>query len=137
LLGEWTAPTDNMEYPNQTVLKLASADSKKYKTEWKKLVESGMVVNVSYILDDVFCAFGDNGFYEVEIVNAARALRLFESSTARREFLVRVIHYLKVQGCFGSLEDGFDNFEDTAGGCDEVVQEAICYLLEHPEWTPE
>ena len=118
----------------QDVNKLASADSKKYKTEWKKLIESGMVYNVSSILDDIYIGMGDTGCYRVETVNAARALRLFESSAAREQFLVCVIHYMKVKGWFGSIEEGFDNFEDTAGGCDEVTMDAACYLLDHPEW---
>ena len=117
----------------QDVNKLASADSKKYKTEWKKLIESGMVYNVSSILDEVYIGMVD-GYYGVETVNAARALRLFESSDAREQFLVRVIHYMKVKGWFGSLEEGFDNFEDTARGCDEITMDAACYLLDHPEW---
>jgi hypothetical protein len=53
-------------------------------------------------------------------------------------FVLKVIHYLKLEGSFNRDERkwDFDTFEDTAGGCDEVTQDAAVYLIEHPRWQP-
>jgi hypothetical protein len=120
---------------NALVLKMAANDSKKYKAAWKKLIECDMVRNVERILEDCYDAFHlelDHG------TDACKAfLALGPSGSAKwQEFCVRVIHYLKVHGSFGSLEEGLDTFEDTAGGCDEITWDAAIYLLENPEWTP-
>lgn len=113
---------------------MAAGDSNEYKAAWKNLIDSGMVENVSYILEDCFLALGDQDGYDENIVKSARAMGLHKKD-ARQQFVMRVIHYLKVNGSFGSLEDGFDNFQDTAGGCDEVTENAMLYLLANPEWT--
>jgi hypothetical protein len=54
-----------------------------------------------------------------------------------QEFKLRVVGYLYNRGSFGyeAAEQGYDDFEDTAGGCDEIAWNAACFLLEHPEWT--
>jgi hypothetical protein len=51
-----------------------------------------------------------------------------------QEFKLRVIHYLHSQGSFHTEGGGYDDFEDTAGGCDEITWDAACYLLENPDW---
>jgi hypothetical protein len=117
-----------------TVNDMAAGDSTEYKVAWEKLIESGMVANVSYILEDCFAALSDMDTYDDIIIKAARKLGLHKKE-ARWQFVMRVIHYLKVTGSFGSLEHGFDDFEDTAGGCDEITENAMIYLLTHPEWA--
>jgi hypothetical protein len=48
-----------------------------------------------------------------------------------------VIQYLRSRGSFHCEETKlFDDFEDTAGGCDETTQDAAMYLIENPDWTP-
>jgi hypothetical protein len=58
------------------------------------------------------------------------------NSLPRQEFTLLLIKYLHRRGCFHNEDTrDFDDFEDTAGGCDEVTQDAAMYLIENPEWT--
>jgi hypothetical protein len=118
----------------QEVIKLELRTA--YKSPWKRFVNNRNVVeNVFAILDDCYeplCLKDCNP----EGWKAARALG-GRHTFKWQEFKLRVIGYLYNSGSFGyeSAEEGYDDFEDTAGGCDEVAWDAACFLLEHPEWT--
>lgn len=106
-----------------------------YKRTWKKAVENGLVENVQGILNecaDYLCH--DEEDLGAEIVTAAKARFGKADSLQRQEFTLLVIKYLKHNGSFIDEEGGFDTFEDTAGGCDEVTQDAAMYLINNPEW---
>ena len=97
--------------------------------DWKKFVEKGDVIdNVVRILDECLDHMDSHDF-----PGFAEAM---DNKIKWEEFCLRVIHHLKVKGSFGSVEDGFNDFEDTAGGCDEITWRSMTYLIEHPEWTP-
>ena len=60
-----------------------------------------------------------------------------EDTPEREEFCILVIQYLKGNGSFHCENTRtFDDFEDTAGGCDEITQNAAMYLIENPDWKP-
>ena len=106
-----------------------------YKRNWKMAIEQGLVENVQGILDecaDYLCH--DKADFEAEFVAAAKARFGKAGSLQRQEFTLLVIKYLKHNGSFIDEEGGFDDFEDTAGGCDEVTQDAAMYLINNPEW---
>lgn len=128
-----TRPTSR-EVMRQRVIAMETRTA--YKKSWKQAVEQGLAENVQDILDD--CA--DYLYYDretpSEFIEAAKARLGKTNSLHRQEFTLLVIQYLHTKGSFYN-EDAreFDTFEDTAGGCDEITQEAAMYLIEHPEWT--
>ena len=123
----------------QEVIKMAADENKTYKAGWRKLVMqkySGVVENVFGILEDCYsplCTKSSNP----EGWKAARELG-GRQTLKWQSFKLRVIQYLQNEGSFGSPDEegGFNDFEDTADGCDETAWDAACYLLEHPEWVP-
>ena len=123
----------------QEVIKMAADENKTYKAGWRKLVMqkySGVVENVFGILEDCYSPLRTKSS-NPEGWKAARELG-GRQTLKWQSFKLRVIQYLQNEGSFGSPDEegGFNNFEDTAGGCDETAWDAACYLLEHPDWTP-
>jgi hypothetical protein len=103
---------------------------------WKRFVNNRNVVeNVFAILDDCYPSLRLKDS-NPEGWEAARALG-GRDTFKWQEFKLRVVGYLYNRGSFGyeAAEEGYDDFEDTAGGCDEIAWNAACFLLEHPEWT--
>ena len=106
-----------------------------YKRHWKMAIERGLVENVQSILDECaeyLCVVEDHG---ADFVAAAKTRFGKADSLQRQEFTLLLIKYLHRKGSFIDEQGGFDTFEDTAGGCDEVTQDAAMYLIENPEWT--
>ena len=115
---------------------IAMETRRAYKSYWKMAVENGLVENVQGILHECaeyFCH--DEEDLGAEIVTAAKTRFGKAGSLQRQEFTLLVIKYLKHNGSFIDEQGGFDTFEDTAGGCDEVTQDAAMYLIKNPEWT--
>jgi hypothetical protein len=109
-----------------------------YKYDWKRAVERGLMKNVQNILDecaDYLCHDEDD--LGAEFVAAAKVRFGKEDTLERQEFCLLVIQYLRSRGSFHCEETKlFDDFEDTAGGCDEITQDAAMYLIKNPDWTP-
>ena len=123
----------------QEVIKMAADENKTYKAGWRKLVMqkySGVVENVFGILEDCYSPLRTKSS-NPEGWKAARELG-GRQTLKWQSFKLRVIQYLQNEGSFGSPDEegGFNDFEDTADGCDETAWDAACYLLEHPEWVP-
>ena len=105
-----------------------------YKFGWKRFVnKGGLIPNVFGILEDCYSSLRSKDSNE-EGFMAARALG-GRDTLKWQEFKLRVIHYLTVHGSFYT-NGGYDDFEDTAGGCDEITWDAACYLLANPAWSP-
>lgn len=115
---------------------IAMEGRKAYKLHWKMAIERGLVENVQNILDECseyLCEVEEHG---ADFVAAAKARFGKANSLQRQEFTLLLIKYLRHQGSFHNEETcDFDDFEDTAGGCDEVTQNAAMYLIENPEWN--
>jgi len=111
------------------VAKMASDDSKKDKADWNKLIKRGVFENVQGILLDCYSSLraedsNPDGW------KAARELG-GRDSVKWPQFTLRVIQKLKDQRAFNiGSENGLDDFEDTAGGCDEITWDAAVELLE-------
>lgn len=104
-----------------------------YKTGWKRFVNKGGVIpNVFGILEECYSSLRSKDSNE-EGFMAARALG-GRDTLKWQEFKLRVIHYLHSHGSFHTEGGRYDDFEDTAGGCDEITWNAACYLLENPDW---
>lgn len=118
----------------QEVISLAEEKSKAFKAGWKKLVmQRDMVENVFGILEECYSSLRTKSSNEGGW-KAARELG--GRDTAKwQEFKLRVIRHLFEKGSFGSPEEegGFHDFEDTAGGCDEIAWDAACDLLAEPK----
>ena len=138
--AEPAAAEEKLLTPNQLrqeVIKMAASNNKAFKAGWRKLIMkqySGMVENVFGILEDCYSSLRTKD-RNPEGWNAARELG-GRDTLKWQSFKLRVISYLYEEGSFGSPDDeyGFQDFEDTAGGCDEVAWNAACYLLENPGW---
>jgi len=109
-----------------------------FKLHWKMAIERGLVENVQRILNecaDYLCH--DKEDLGAEFVTAAKTRFGKAGSLQRQEFTLLVIKYLHRSGSFHNEDTrDFDDFEDTAGGCDEVTENAAIYLIENPDWTP-
>ena len=105
-----------------------------YMSKWKDAVNSGLVENIQDILDDCYEGFICENEHRSDFVEATKKRFGIKGSVQWQEFCILVIQYLRVQDSFID-EDGYiDNYEDTAGGCDEIVYEAAVDLIENPEW---
>ena len=108
-----------------------------YKRNWKMAIERGLVENVQGILYE--CAeylCHDLEDHDADFVAAAKTRFGKADSLQRQEFTLLLIKYLHRNGSFHNEDTrDFDDFEDTAGGCDEVTQDAAMYLIENPGWT--
>jgi hypothetical protein len=107
-----------------------------YKRHWKMAIEQGLVENVQGILNecaDYLCH--DKEDLGAEFVTVAKTRFGKADSLQRQEFTLLLIKYLHRKGSFHNENTrDFDDFEDTAGGCDEVTQDAAMYLINNPEW---
>lgn len=115
----------------QEVIKMAATKDKAFKAGWRKLVTNRhMVENVFGILEECYPSLRTKSS-NPEGWNAARELG-GRQTLKWQSFKLRVIEHLYEKGSFGSPdeEEGFQDFEDTAGGCDEVAWDAACHLLE-------
>jgi hypothetical protein len=116
---------------HQKVIEMAASRDKTYKASWRKLVtKRNMVENVFGILEDCYSnlrtkSSNPHGW------KAARALG--GRQTAKwKDFKIRVIDHMYTTGSFNSSSSlqGLEDFEDTASGCDEIVWDAACGVLE-------
>ena len=110
-----------------------------YKGNWKRAVSDGLVDNVQNILEECHDYLrnpegGDEGGIDLDMAEKARRVTGKLGSLQWQLFTLRVIEYLKKEGSFHDESSGsFDTFEDTAGGCDEVTQNAAFYVIEHSD----
>ena len=133
---ELTSPDRLLTEAEMETMALALETRAHYKSNWKKAIKGDLLKNVAIILEECYYYFidADSGL-DLAVVKAQT-----EDLGSRQWqlFVLKVIHYLKQEGSFNRDERkwNFDTFEDTAGGCDEITQDAAIYLIEHPEWKP-
>jgi len=115
---------------------IAIENRRAFKFHWKMAIERGLVENIESILNDCadyLCDVEDHG---ADFAAVAKTRLGKANSLPRQEFTLLLIKYLHRRGSFHNEDTrDFDDFEDTAGGCDEVTQDAAMYLIENPEWT--
>lgn len=102
-----------------------------YKFQWKRAVNDGLLDNIQNILDECYNYFCDPTDLSEEFVAKAKKMFGKHKSLEWQLFTLRVIQHLKNKGSFYDGQGGIDTFEDTAGGCDEIVQEVAQELIEN------
>ena len=137
---ELSAPVEQLlteEDMNNWVIALENRTA--YKTSWKKAGGYGLVRNVQKNLEECHDYLrnpdgGDVGGIDLDLAEKARRLTGKLGSLQWQLFTLQVIEHLKKQGSFHNEDTcDFDTFEDTAGGCDEVTQDAAFYVIEHSD----
>ena len=92
-----------------------------YKSKWKKVIENDLIHNVQRILEDCYDAFLNENEMGAEFVEKAK-MKIGEiDSPAWQIFTLDVIEYLCQKRTYINEDGSIDNFEDTSGGCDEVI----------------
>ena len=109
------------------VIQMGANDAKKAKAGWNKLIARGLIQNVQGILEDCYDSLRLKDS-NPEGWKAARELGA-RGSVKWQKFTLRVIQHLKAEGSFGVGTEYENDFEDTAGGCDEITWNAACHLL--------
>ena len=115
--------------PDVNSLVIAIETRNAYKRGWKKVVDEGLFDNVSNILEECYAYFISSGEMEDEFIAKAKNMMGKIGSLKWQNFTLEVIKYLHKRGSF-YCDGEFDNFEDTAGGCDEITQDAVMDLIE-------
>lgn len=104
---------------------IALEKRKKYKSSWKRAVEGGLLQNVENILDDCYDNYTSRLETGFTFSKKAKELLGKHGSMKWQLFVLDVIAKVKNDGAFeqeNTIE--FNDFEDTAGGCDEIVYNA-------------
>ena len=119
-----TEPTFSDDEMKRRVLMIETRTA--YKSEWKRAVlQYNLLHNVQSILDECYDYFCDLTEFGEEFVSKAKKLFGKHKSLEWQLFTLKVIQYLWNKGAFADGRGGIDTFEDTAGGCDEILQEAV------------
>ena len=132
--AELARPDRPFLYTEMEAMVIAFETRNAYKFSWKKAIKDDLLKNVTGILHE--CC---NYFIDADSGLDLAAVKAQTGEIGSRQwqlFVLKVIQYLRSQGSFHIEEFpyGFDTFEDTAGGCDEITQEAAIYLIKHPDW---
>jgi uncharacterized coiled-coil protein SlyX len=117
---------------------------KAFKWSWKRAIDDGLLSNIVGIMNE--CTY--LSYIEIDVGENATD----EEKRAAKEksekykaylgpfgglkwqlFLLQIIKNLHKEGSFVDEEGGFDTFEDTAGGCDEILYMEGCEILKKSE----
>ena len=124
-----TRPLSNAEMKKRAI---AVETRTAYKSSWKKAVADGLLDNVQSIVDECHEAFSAKGSCSEKVTAAAKKLGKI-GSLPWQLFTLQIIKNLHDKGSFIGENGGFDTFEDTAGGCDEITWNEGCKILEATE----
>jgi hypothetical protein len=111
----------------ERVLKLADKTSPTFQKAWKVAIDNDLVDNINNLLQECHDPFTEE--YGNKAVNVIG--KYGEYNTLKwNNFVFNVIESLFNKGSF-IVEDGYiDTFDDTAGGCDEVIWDEGCTIIE-------
>jgi hypothetical protein len=123
-----TKALDLAEEKSAKVLDLAEEKSAKFKKGWKKAVDSGLVKNVEYILEECLPSLLDpDSAGDIVPFNAKKLGKV--GSAEWDAFVFKVIERIFKMEEFDDGHENINNYEDTANGCDEVVWDVAVDLL--------
>jgi hypothetical protein len=143
----------DLEYPVET-RPISAAEMKNrviaietrtaHKRSWKKAIDDGLLENIQSIMNkDTYASYLEVFVRENATDEEKRAAK--EKSETYKAylgpfnglrwqlFLLQIIQNLHKEGSFVVEEGGFDTFEDTAGGCDEILYMEGCEILKKSE----
>jgi hypothetical protein len=100
---------------------IALEERNAYKSKWKKVIEDNLIHNIQRILEDCYDAFLNKDEMGDEFVEKAK-IKIGEiDSPEWQMFTLDVIECVCKKRTYINEDGSIDNFEDTAGGCDEVI----------------
>ena len=117
-------------------------ERKGYKSSWKKAIKDDLLENIQSIMnEDTYDAYldvhvADDATEEEKKAAKERSKKISTylgpfGSLKWQLFVLKVIQFLHSDGSFHSDEgSGFDTYEDTAGGCDEIAWDAGVKIIE-------
>ena len=92
-----------------------------YKSKWKKVIEDNLIHNIQRILENCYDAFLNEDEMGTEFVEKAK-MKIGEiNSPEWQMFTLDIIECVCKKRTYINEDGSIDNFEDTAGGCDEVI----------------
>lgn len=108
---------------------------------WKKIVEDGLLQNIQFILnEDTHYSFSEvdvekNATEEQKRVAKERSNKIKAylgvfGGLKWQTFVLKVIQNLLIDGSFKNEDGEWDDFEDTAGGCDETTWDVGMSIIE-------
>lgn len=124
-----TRPLSDAEMKKRVI---ALETRKAYRGSWKKAIDEGLLENVEGILNECHGSLRDKDSSGKEAAVAAKKLGKV-GSLSWQLFTLQIIKNLHAEGSFADERGGFNTFEDTAGGCDEIVWMEACKILEAAE----
>jgi len=103
------------------------------KAEWKRAVNDGLLDNVQSIVNECHGQWRtkESGLGNEKIITAVKKLGKI-GSLPWQLFTLEIIKNIHNKGSFWR-DDHLDLFDDTAGGCDEIVWDEGCEILEASE----
>ena len=102
------------------------------KAAWNRAVKAGIRENINSILEECRDVFTEKGQFEELTCKEVHAI-IKDWPT----FCRKVYAHLKADGSFLSGDEHiFNDFEDTAGGCDEIVWDAACEIINKKGMAP-
>jgi len=103
------------------------------KHEWKRAVNDGLLDNVQSIVNECHRQWRtkESGLANEKIITAVKKLGKI-GSLPWQLFTLQIIKHLHDKGSFWH-EAYFNTYEDTADGCDEIVWDEGCKILEASE----
>ena len=102
-----------------------------YKSSWKKAIADGLLDNVQSLVNECHGPWRENGRTNETVMAAVKKLGKIDSLPWQL-FTLQIIKNLHDKGSFWR-DSNFDTYEDTASGCDEIVWDAGCEILEASE----
>jgi hypothetical protein len=108
----------NLEFKQRVI---ALEERNAYKSKWKKVIEDDLIHNVQRILESCYHSFLDENEMGAEFVEKAKMKFGMIYSSEWMNFTLEIIEYICKKQTYINEDGSIDNFEDTAGGCDEVI----------------
>jgi hypothetical protein len=99
---------------------------------WNRVVKAGIRKNINSILEESRDVFTEKGqFEELTCKEVHDIIKDWPT------FCRKVYAHLKADGSFLTGDEHiFDDYEDTAGGCDEIVWDAACEIINKKGMAP-
>lgn len=105
-----------------------------YKPMWRRAIKDGLIQNVSSILEECY-EYLLSSDMDTKFIAKAKKMMGRIDSLKWQLFTLEVIKYLHKNDSFNDEDHSIDTFEDTAGGCDEITQDAAIAVIENSSYS--
>jgi hypothetical protein len=125
---------DNDMY--ERAIEMVDKNSGRYAIAWSIALHNGLIQNVERVLESHYNSLVE--FFNLSPLGVNINPAVYRIGTVGsikwKAFVLRVIHYLKMNGGFGDLKEGhgkFDTFRNPDSNTYKITWNAACYLIEH------